>query len=51
METYRIINLQVTPNIVVPGKEAVSYDDGVLWIDENGGECPICNYTLIKNEE
>jgi hypothetical protein len=50
METYRIIDLRVTPNEVVPGKESVTLEEGVLWIDENGGDCPLCDYTLLIND-
>ena len=50
METYRIIDLTVTPNIIVPGKESVTYEEGVAWIDATGVECPLCDYTLLLNE-
>jgi hypothetical protein len=50
METYRIIDLTQTPNVIVPGKEAVSYEEAVLWIDQSGVECPLCDYTIVKNE-
>jgi|LakMenEpi03Aug12_release.lakeMendotaPanAssembly.Ray.scaffolds.fasta_scaffold6500848_2 hypothetical protein len=50
METYSIIDLTVTPNRVVPGKEALSMEEATAWIDENGGDCPLCDYTLRKNE-
>lgn len=50
METYRIMDLTKNPNEVVPGKESVTYEEGVAWIDNSGAECPLCDYTLLKNE-
>jgi hypothetical protein len=47
METYRIVN--IAENSTVPGKESVSYEEASLWIDQNGGDCPLCEYTIVKN--
>ncbi len=50
METYRIIDLTKIPNEIVPGKESVTYEEGVNWMDSTGSECPLCDYTLLLNE-
>ena len=50
METYRIIDLTVTPNIIVIGKDSVTYEEGVNWIMSSGVKCPICDYTLELNK-
>ncbi len=49
METYRIMDITVTPHVVVPGKESLTMEECVEWIDENGGDCPLCNYTMESN--
>jgi hypothetical protein len=50
METYKIIDLTVDPNIIVPGKESVTYEEGIAWIDSSESDCPLCDYTLLLNE-
>jgi hypothetical protein len=50
METYQIIDLTQVPNITVPGKESVTMEEAIIWINESGGDCPLCNYTVLKNE-
>jgi hypothetical protein len=50
MENYRIIDITVTPYIVVPGKESLTLEECILWINENGGDCPLCNYTIQPSE-
>lgn len=50
METYRIVDLTKTPNEVVPGKESVTYEEGIAWINGSGVECPLCDYTILRND-
>jgi len=51
METFRIIDLTKNPNTVVPGKDSITFEEAAEWIEENGGDCPLCDYTIIKNEQ
>jgi hypothetical protein len=42
---YNIIDIRQTPYLVVI--ENVTLEFAIQWIDESGGDCPLCNYSIV----